>query len=104
MAPETIPPRMREVTFESADYSIDFSVKDSSDNIYYYSLLVELSDFGKRIRKVLQGCGYQIDFGSKTEVSLMPLFAQFKAYFGLRAKIYLITATLKNFSNTLAKI
>ena len=81
VAPETIPPRMREVTFESADYSIDFSVKDSSDNIYYYSLLVELSDFGKRIRKVLQGCGYQIDFGSKTEVSLMPLFAQFKAYF-----------------------
>ena len=79
--PATIPERMREVTFEGADYSIDFSVTDSSNNIYYYSLLVELSDFGKRIRKVLQGCGYQIDFSSRNEVSLMPLFAQFKAYF-----------------------
>ena len=79
--PLSIPERMREVTFDSADYTIDFTVKDSSDNIYYYSLLVELSDFGKRIRKVIQGCGYQVDFSSRNEVSLIPLFAQFKAYF-----------------------
>ena len=75
------PARYREVTFDSADYTIDFSVKTSDNSVYYYSLLVELSDFGKRIRKVLQGCGYQIDFSSNNEVSLMPLFAQYKAYF-----------------------
>lgn len=79
--PQSVPARMQEVTFESADYSIDFSVKDSSSNTYYYSLLLELSDYGKRIRKVLQGCGYQIDFSSQSEVSLIPLFAQYKAYF-----------------------
>ena len=80
-AVEDVPNNQREVTFDSADYTIDFSVKTNDNSVYYYSLLVELSDFGKRIRKVLQGCGYQIDFSSNNEVSLIPLFAQYKAYF-----------------------
>ena len=40
-----------------------------------------LSNFGKRLRKILMGLGYQIDFRAKNEVSILPLFAYYKAYF-----------------------
>lgn len=42
---------------------------------------VRLSSFGKRLRKVLLGAGYQVNFYSQTEVNLLPLFAYYKAYF-----------------------
>lgn len=64
-----------EVTFESADYVLE---SDSG-----FALCVELSDFGKRLRKILQGCGYQIDFTSTTQVSILPLLATYKAYFDI---------------------
>lgn len=38
--------------------------------------------FAKDLRKVLIGCGYQIN-NSNAEVSLLPLFAYYKAYFDL---------------------
>ena len=75
------PDNMVQVSPLGADYVFDFSVTDNSNNTYYYALCVELSDYGKRIRKVLQGCGYQIDFSANYDVSLIPLFAQYKAYF-----------------------
>lgn len=71
----------QEVTMASADYVIEFTVTDASQDVYYLALAVELSDYGKRIRKILQGCGYQIDFASGQNVSILPLLAQFKAYF-----------------------
>lgn len=69
-----------EVTFDSADYVIEFSVVYEGVT-YYYALAFECSDFGKRMRKIIQGCGYQVDFGSKTYVSILPILAQYKAYF-----------------------
>lgn len=73
----------REVTLSSADYVIEFSITDSANDTYYFAMALELSDYGKRIRKVLQGCGYQIDFSSSQHVSILPLLAQYKAYFDI---------------------
>lgn len=74
-----------EVTFDSADYIIEFNVEGSISETErsYYAIAFELSDYGKRLRKVLQGCGYQIDFASKEKVSILPLLAQYKAYFDI---------------------
>ena len=74
----------KEVTFEGADYILEgnYTVPGTSD-IGYFAIAVELSDFGKRLRKVIQGCGYQIDFTSTTRVSILPLIAQYKAYFDI---------------------
>lgn len=71
---------LREVTLESADYVIEFTVTLSGTK-YYFALAIECSDFGKRLRKVFQGCGYQVDFTSTKYVSILPLIAQYKAYF-----------------------
>ena len=74
-----------EVSFESADYIIEFNMPGplSDTERSYFALAFELSDYGKRIRKVLQGCGYQIDFASTEKVSILPLLAQYKAYFDI---------------------
>lgn len=77
----------KEVTFESADYIIECTYDDDDNVTHYVAFAFELSDFGKRIRKIIQGCGYQVDFGSKTYVSILPILAQYKAYydvFGLK--------------------
>lgn len=46
-----------------------------------YHIAFRLSDFGKRLRKALIGCGYQFNLDIPQEVSLMPLFAWYKAYY-----------------------
>lgn len=73
----------REVTMDSADYVLEGSYEYSSGNTEYFAIAVELSDFGKRLRKVFQGVGYQIDFLSNAQVSILPLLAQYKAYFDI---------------------
>lgn len=74
----------KEVTFDSADYILEGNYTPSgSQEELYFALAVELSDFGKRLRKVIQGCGYQIDFTSTSRVSILPLIAQYKAYFDI---------------------
>lgn len=73
----------REVTMDSADYVLEGSYEYSSGNVEYFALAVELSDFGKRLRKVFQGVGYQIDFLGNADVSILPLLAQYKAYFDI---------------------
>ena len=72
-----------QVTMEGADYVIEFTVPFSTapDGVVHCAMAFELSEYGKRIRKVIQGCGYQIDFASATKVSILPLLAQYKAYF-----------------------
>ena len=69
-----------EVTLEGADYIIEGDVT-VSDVTYRVAFAFECSDAGKRIRKILQGCGYQINFASDKLVSILPLLAQYKAYF-----------------------
>lgn len=64
------------VSLDGADYVVPFTA-----NNHQYLLAFRLSAYGKRLRKVLIGCGYQINFDSSTDVSLLPLFAWYKAYF-----------------------
>ena len=72
-------------TLEDADYVIGMKRVDQQvvKTNPQLAFAFKLSDFGKRLRKVLIGCGYQIDFESEEPVSLMPLFAVFKAYYEL---------------------
>lgn len=71
-----------EITPEAADYFIEFRIQENGKT-YHLALAFECSDFGKRIRKVFQGVGYQIDFASTERVSILPLLAQYKAYFDI---------------------
>lgn len=67
---------LSDVSPQNADYVIPVVVGTS---LFY--LCFRLSDFGKRLRKILIGCGYQVDFTSSAMVSLLPLFAFYKSYF-----------------------
>lgn len=53
----------------------------SGQSEYVYAF--RLSSVGKRLRKILIGCGYQLDLSADTEVSVLPLFAFYKAYWNL---------------------
>ena len=54
------------------------------ENSTGYTYAFRLSSVGKRLRKILIGCGYQLDLGATNRlVSLLPLFAFFKAYWNL---------------------
>lgn len=69
---ETVPLESADLLYtRNADYS---SVKS-------LTFAFKLSSFGKHLRKILIGCGYQLDLRSGESVSLMPLLAYFKAYF-----------------------
>jgi len=65
------------VHLNSADY-VHTITRTNGDVIHF---AFRLSNFGKRLRKILIGLGYQIDFRAKNEVSILPLFAYYKAYF-----------------------
>ena len=75
------------IPLDTADYVVEFSVQtvdsDSNPHVHYYAMAFEFSDFGKRLRKILQGCGYQINLHSSEYVSILPLLAQYKAYFDI---------------------
>lgn len=66
------------VTPEGADIVYEYVSSGS-----YWALCFRLSSFGKRLRKILIGCGYQLDLVSDRPVSLLPVFAYYKAYWNL---------------------
>ena len=68
------------VELSTADYVIRRQFTQSG-NTYEVAFAFRLSAFGKRIRKILLGLGYQINFASGELVNVVPLFAYFKAYF-----------------------
>lgn len=70
------------VTLDGADMVIPLYISDSQGTSLYY-LACRLSSFGKRIRKQLLGCGYQVNLQSREIVSVLPLFAQYKAYYDI---------------------
>ena len=70
------------VSLESADYVIERTLM-INNKPHYLAFAFRLSEFGKRLRKILIGLGYQPNFNSDTRVSLMPLFAYYKAYFDI---------------------
>lgn len=66
------------VYFENADCVVEFL---GFNDTVRYAACFRFSDFGRRLRKVLEGAGIKFDLSSTEEISLMPLFAYFKAYF-----------------------
>ena len=72
--------RWFEVGLNEADYVLrtHLTVGGSSKELAF---AVRLSSFGKRLRKILIGCGYQINFNSSQAVCVLPLLAYYKAYF-----------------------
>ena len=69
--------------FGIGDYDFAWRVKTSlADNQLYY-IVCRLSPQGRNIRKILLGLGYQLDLGNNTEVSMLPLFCYYKAYFDI---------------------
>lgn len=74
------------VPLNSANYVLRTSFTENG-NTYHIAFAVRLSSFGKRIRKILTGLGYRINFSvSSKQVDITPLFAYYKAYwdtFGL---------------------
>lgn len=69
------------VSLDGADFVIPLRYANSNNQGYTASLAIKLSAFGERIRKALLGVGYEIDFFDNRNVSLMPLFALFKAWY-----------------------
>lgn len=68
------------VMLEDADFVIEKETPTASGG-YRYAFAFRFSDFGRRLKKVLEGCGIRCDLTDTSEISLMPLFAYFKAYF-----------------------
>lgn len=64
------------VTPDGADVAIPLTIGS-----YSYLLCFRLSSFGKRLRKILIGCGYELNFGMSDTVSVLPLLAFYKSYF-----------------------
>ena len=54
----------------------DFVLRDRE-----HFLFIRLSSAGKRLYKVFKGLGYSLDPNSQNKVSILPLFAYYKAYF-----------------------
>lgn len=70
------------VSIRGADVLIERPFTDANNNTVYYAFAFRLNAFGKRIYKVFKGAQFQEDFYSyDKKVSLMPIFAVFKAYF-----------------------
>lgn len=76
----------KEVTFDSADFVIESFVSnsDNSDRVFF-AIAFEFSDFGKRLRKIMQGIGYKINMTSSERLSVLPFLAQYLAYFDVFA-------------------
>lgn len=68
------------VTIDGADFLIerDFVYNGTT---YHYAFAFRMHAFGSRIYKLLKGAESQEDWTSNKPMSLMPLFATFKAYF-----------------------
>lgn len=71
-----------EVNMAEADYVVQRQFDYNGTN-YRVAFAFRLNAFGKRIRKMLIGAGYQINLNSLAQVSLLPLMACYKAYFDL---------------------
>ena len=64
-------------TLEAANLlSSDFVLRGSK-----YTIAVRLNNAGKRLYKIFKGLGYSLDFLNSNRVSVLPLFAFFKAWY-----------------------
>lgn len=60
-----------------------------------YMFLVKCTETGRRLFKILNGLGYRLGFLDPTSVSLLPLFAYYKAFFD-----YYSVGTYQNWNET----
>lgn len=65
---------------DAFDFVLATDEVSGTDHTYFY--FVRLNQSGRNLRKILLGCGYQLNFQTDP-VSLLPLFAYYKAYFDL---------------------
>lgn len=72
------------VNMSNADFVIEDTVTVSSTS-YHIQVCFSLTPRCKNIRKVLLGCGYQLDPNLKREVCILPLMAYYRAWFELFA-------------------
>lgn len=63
---------------DSFDFTVSSNFKGGNDIIYGW----RFSDFSRNLRSILIGLGYQLN-GSSVTVSLLPLFAFYRAYFDI---------------------
>lgn len=91
------------VTLEGADYVVQRQItvgSGTSQHTISVYMACRFSSLGKRIRKHLLGLGYQINLESCELVSLLPLMADYKAYYDMFG-----IQQLNNFEDTtLAKL
>lgn len=66
-------------SYQESDFVLVFEGPTTAN---VYVVFANLTQEMRNIRKILLGCGYQLNFQQET-VSLLPLFAYFKAYFDL---------------------
>lgn len=59
-------------------YNSDFFIFDSKQKKV---LLIKLTSAGKRLFKIFKGCGYALDAHNHNPISILPLFAFYKAWF-----------------------
>lgn len=72
------------VDLSTADYVLratETLTVNGTASDYKFAYAVKLSAMGKRLRKILLGLGYQINFASSRDVCVLPLFAYYKAWF-----------------------
>lgn len=88
------------VSLASADYVVRRGFTRTIDGVEHEMTLTfafRFSDFGRALRDVLIASGLQLDLASNKEVSLLPFFANYLAYFEAQS-----LQLFKNWQNTAA--
>lgn len=76
-----IPSENSPESFAPSDYDFAWRV---TNGVYDGSYVCcRLNRYGRNIRKVLLGLGYQLDLTNDTDVSMLPIFCYYKAYFDI---------------------
>lgn len=69
-------------SIQSCDWFVTYT--NTNDNEEYI-IGGRLNEAGKNLQKIMLGCGYQLNFGSKEEKSILKFAAYYKAWFDLFA-------------------
>lgn len=78
--------QLNNAQFNVSPRSADFVVKlinGSGTSTKTYYICFHFSQVARRLRKILLGCGYQLNLRDSSIRSVMPLFAYYKAWFDL---------------------
>lgn len=71
--------------FQINPNNADFIITYNDSNTHTYSFCFRLNQKARNLRKVLIGLGYQLDLDNNEPLSILPIFAYFKAYYDLFA-------------------